>query len=246
MIKLNSYAVKTSQGPYLQINEDGYEFDLANNLFMVFDGFGGSGIGDACVEKLKTQIKTFYSRIYVDPDSTMPFYFSHKYLIEGNALINALHYTHKLLIKENSTKEMSKRAGASGSFVALAENIATIANVGNCQMFLKRNGKVKRLFIEDSFQMLSDDTFSFPLKTMPLSGFGLFEDFHFQIKELKIIEGDQITMMTDGVYSRLKEEEIHFLFSQDNEDPQKKIQKLFKMANDRGNMDNQTMAILEF
>lgn len=246
MIKLNSYAVKTNQGPYLQVNEDGYEFDLANNLFMIFDGFGGSGIGDACVEKLKTQVKTFYSRIYVDQDSTMPFYYSHKYLLEGNSLINALHYTHKLLIKDNSAKDMSKRAGASGAFVALSENIATLALVGNCQMLLKRNSKIYKVFNEDSFLYLDGTDFNKHLKTMPLSGFGLFEDFHYQIKEIKIMEGDLLLLMTDGVYSRIKEEEILSQFNQESDDHQKKIQKLFKISNDRGNMDNQTMAILEF
>lgn len=44
-MKLKSYAAKTHQGPYLEINEDGYEFDFENELYMILDGFGGSGIG---------------------------------------------------------------------------------------------------------------------------------------------------------------------------------------------------------
>lgn len=245
-MKLISYSAQSNQGPFLQLNEDGYEFDLSNNLFMVFDGFGGSGIGDACVGKLKEFIKTFYSRIYVDPDSTMPFYYSHKYLIEGNALINALHYSHKLILKENQSQDMMKRAGASGAFVALAENIATLASVGNCQCFLARKGKLEKLFIEDSFRLIADDDFGRHFRTMPMSGFGLFQDFHYQIRELKVLEGDAIIMLSDGVYSHLKEEELGYLFFNSKEENNKKISKIFKLSNDRGNLDNQTMMILQF
>ncbi|MFZ4712705.1 MAG: PP2C family protein-serine/threonine phosphatase [Bacteriovoracaceae bacterium] len=246
MIKLKSYSAQTHQGPYLQLNEDGYDFDLANNLYMVFDGFGGSGVGDACVSKLRESVKTFYSRIYVDPDSTMPFYYSHKYLIEGNALINSLFYSHKLILKENSDKDMMRRAGSSGAFVALSDSLATIASVGNCQCYINRKGTVSKLFFEDSYRFLDDDDFNSQFRTMPLSAFGLFQDFHYQIREIRLEEGDQIVLLTDGIYSRIKEQEIAFMLNQEKEDGHKKISKMFKLANDRGNTDNQTMMILEF
>ncbi len=246
MIKLKSYSAQTHQGPYLQLNEDGYDFDLTNQLYMVFDGFGGSGMGDQCVLKLKEAVKTFYSRIYIDPDSTMPFYYSHKYLIEGNALINALFYSHKLVLKENAEKDMMRRAGSSGAFVALSDSLATIVSVGNCQCYINRKGKLEKIFFEDSYRYMDDSDFNAHFRTMPLSAFGLFQDFHYQIREIRLQEGDQLVMITDGVYARLNEQEIGYLLSQEREDGHKKIQKLFKLANDRGNTDNQTMMILEF
>jgi serine/threonine protein phosphatase PrpC len=62
-MRLKTFSAKTHQGPYLETNEDGYDFDFENNLFMVFDGFGGSGIGDRIVENLKNEIKKFYTQI---------------------------------------------------------------------------------------------------------------------------------------------------------------------------------------
>ena len=47
MIELKSYGLLSHQGPHLNLNEDYVEVDLANNLFMVIDGFGGSNIGEA-------------------------------------------------------------------------------------------------------------------------------------------------------------------------------------------------------
>src|SRR5690554_2697171 len=100
-MKLKSYTAKTHQGPYLHINEDEVDVDLRNKIYMLIDGFGGSGIGDRVAKEVKETIKRFYTRVGGDPDSTLPFFFSHKYLIEGNALINSMHYAHSLIKKDN-------------------------------------------------------------------------------------------------------------------------------------------------
>ncbi|MEI8347163.1 MAG: hypothetical protein WCG27_06835, partial [Pseudomonadota bacterium] len=91
MIQLKSYAGKTHQGPHLQVNEDCYEVDLCNRLYLVIDGIGGAGIGNRYSALFKDGIKQFYTRLGGDPDATRPFYFGHRYLLEGNALINSLY-----------------------------------------------------------------------------------------------------------------------------------------------------------
>jgi serine/threonine protein phosphatase PrpC len=42
---LINFSVETHQGPFLNVNEDGFEFDFENEIFMIFDGFGGNNIG---------------------------------------------------------------------------------------------------------------------------------------------------------------------------------------------------------
>lgn len=80
MSEIKSYAMKTHQGPFLNLNEDLVEVDLVNNLFMVIDGFGGSNIGDKAASMVRDSLKRSFTKIASDPDSTLPFYFSHKYL----------------------------------------------------------------------------------------------------------------------------------------------------------------------
>ncbi len=154
-MKIKAISAQTDQGPFLQVNEDAYDFDLENNLYMVLDGFGGAGIGDVSVSALKENMKKFYTNIASDPDSTLPFFFSPKYLVEGNALINAMLYSHNILVKENMQKETARRGGASGIFLSKAESILTLASVGNCVAFLYRKGIFRRIFIEDSFKFLN-------------------------------------------------------------------------------------------
>ncbi len=245
-MKIKSYAAVTDQGPHLEINEDGYEFDLENQLFMVMDGFGGSGVGDKTVAVLKENIKTFYTRISADPDTTLPFFYSSKYLLEGNALINAMLHAHKLLCSTNSSLEMSQRGGASGIFAAVAENIITLVVVGNCTGYLYRQGNLKKVILEDSFKSLGHDDYVSHFQTMPMSAFGLFHELHFQVNENRIMEDDRLILITDGVYSRLTDGEIAHIAGNPDKDNTKKIENLFELANSRGNLDNQTAMILQF
>jgi len=245
-MQIKSFAAQSDQGPFLQTNEDGYDFDVMNELFLLFDGYGGAGIGDVAVTKLKENIKKFYLRLSEDPDATLPFFFSPKYLVEGNALINSILYTHNNLMQDNLSKKISQRAGASAIAVAKAESVLTFVSTGSCNAYLYRRGKLDKIFIEDSFQFLSNDDYDNHLKTMPLSGFGLFPDLYYQVKELRLFKNDIIVLLTDGVYGRLKSEELQDMMAKPHKTLKSKLNELFELANSRGNLDNQSGIILEF
>jgi len=127
MIEIESYYAKTFQGPYLNINEDDILVDLENRLFAVFDGFGGGSVGDAAVDLAKEKIGSFFSKVSVDPDATMPYFFSPNYLLETNCLINALEIAHAGLIANNKNRPMSERAGVSCLVGIVSDNILSLA-----------------------------------------------------------------------------------------------------------------------
>ncbi|WP_127718372.1 PP2C family serine/threonine-protein phosphatase [Halobacteriovorax sp. HLS] len=246
MVKLKSYSVHTNQGPYLQINEDDAVVDLKNKLYLIFDGFGGSNIGDKAVAQLKESILKFYTKIGGDPDSTFPFYYSHKYLIEGNALVNSMHLAHANLKKENQQKDLSSRGGASCIAASLADSILTFASTGNCCGYIFRRGVLKRIVHPDSLEALSEDSYEIQFRTTPMSGFGLFDDLHLNVLEHKVIPGDLFVLMTDGAYSRLSNDEIKHIIEVADTNDGTKIDKINELANQRGNLDNQSTIFLQF
>jgi serine/threonine protein phosphatase PrpC len=245
-MNLVNFSAESHQGPFLEVNEDGYDFDFNENLYMVFDGYGGNGIGDKCVENLKNDIKKFYKNFVVDRNATLPFFYSSKYLLEGNALINASLLAHSNLHKENITKNVGQRAGASGIIISKYESILTLVMTGNCRAYILKNGKLISLFTDDSFQYLTKDHYNSHLKNVPLSGFGLFPDLHYQVKEVRVSPGDKVITLTDGVYSRVEEQEIIAAILKPSISIKTKINELFKLSNDRGNLDNQTCMIIEY
>ena len=246
MIDLKSYASRTDKGPYLQINEDNVEVDLVNKLYMILDGFGGSSVGDKAVYLVIDTIKKFYTRIAGDPDATLPFYYSPKYLIEGNALINAMEYAHFLLKKENKDKAMDSRGGASCIAVSQAENILTLASTGNCLGLIYSRGSMRIISQSDNFELVSGDFYDKEFVTAPASGFGLFNELHLNIAEVRVNEGDRILLLSDGVYARVDHQEIKDIILSEGNKSSDKIDMLFELANKRGNMDNQSALLLNF
>lgn len=245
MIDLKSYGMQSNQGPHLNLNEDLVEADIVNNLFILVDGFGGSNVGDRAAMMVRDQLKRSFTKIAVDPEATFPFFYSHKYLIEGNALINAFHKAHQAINKDNEQKNLDNRGGASVIAAAISENILTLVSTGNCVAYLYRKGLLSLEILPDSLVSLSRDSFQSHLHSVPMSGIGLFEDLHFSVRELKVGEGDQVIMLSDGAYSRLSAEEIKYTVEKNNSELEI-IKELFKLSNDRGNLDNQSGIILQF
>jgi serine/threonine protein phosphatase PrpC len=246
MVELKSYGILSNQGPHLNINEDVVDIDLTHKLFMIIDGFGGSNIGDVAANIAKESIKRSYTKIASDPDSTLPFFYSHKYLIEGNALINAFQIAHQAMVRENDPKPLSKKGGASVLVGAMAENVMTFVSTGNCMLYLYRQGHLSSIINPDTMVALNRDNFSKFHQTIPLSGLGLFEDLHYQVREVKIANGDILIFLTDGIYGRLDETEIKFNVERNIDREVELLKSLSKLSNERGNLDNQSGLVLQF
>lgn len=245
-MRLKAYAAQTHQGPYLQVNEDGYDFDFENDLYMVFDGFGGSGIGDRAVDRLKQEIKNFYTQISDDPNATMPLYYNPRNLLEGNAIVNSLINAHQNLIKSNSEKPINQRAGASAIVAVRAESVMILVGIGSCSAYHFRQGKLSKIITEDTFQYLSKNQMDFRFRTSPMNAMGMYPELGHQMREVRLAEGDKLILLTDGVYTSLTDDELLYALNKSAPDAQERVNSLLKLSNTRGNLDNQTAMILEF
>ena len=245
-VTLKRYALNSHQGPYLNINEDLCDVDLANQLFMIFDGFGGSGIGDTLVKELCEETKKFFLKVGGDKDATMPFYYSNRYTLEGNAILNAVHLVHRNLFKKNQKLDFNKRGAASAIIATISEGLLFFAGIGNCSCFLIRQGNMNKIIEEDTLKFFSLSEFSSEYKTAPMNAIGLFEDLQVQTREIKINEGDTFLFLTDGVYARLQISEIKYMIESIDKKGMELLDTLFYTANARGNVDNQSALLLRF
>jgi len=245
-MKLRSYSAFTHQGPYLETNEDGYDFDFENEIYLIMDGFGGSGYGEKAIAKTKENIKKFYTQIAQDPNATMPLYYNPRNLLEGNALVNSLMSAHSALYEENNAKNINQRSGISLISAVQAESILILMSVGNCCAYQYRRGNLQKIINEDSYALLSTDSFGNKFKSFPMSAMGMYHEIGFQLKEIRLAPMDKIILLTDGVFSHVSEQEIQHVLSSQFPDDKERINSLLKLSNSRGNLDNQTVMILEF
>ena len=241
------YIGDTNKGPYLENNEDEFSVDVNKKLFMVLDGFGGLNIGDEAAKNIKADINHYYDNFFADENMTMPFFFSPQYLIEGNALINACILAHNNLLKKNSEKELSKRGGSSAIIGAVAGSVLIVVSIGNCSGYLLRNGKMESLAKKESFRHFSSSFNISKEIEVPMNAFGLFERFSFQCHETRILNDDQVIFGSDGAFCGMGENQILSLYNGPKEQSlTEKIKKNFYLANQNGNMDNQTLLAIEF
>ena len=246
MIQLKEYVALANPGPFLQINEDIVDVDLANNLFLLLDGFGGSGIGDIAVDKIRRDIKSFYSKSGGDADSTLPFSFSHKYLVEGNILINSVCYAHERIKGDNASKGMGERGGASGIIGAMAESVMTFLCTGNGIAYLYREGRLFLICRPDSLEGVAGAFSKRHFVTSPASGFGLFDKIYFETSEIRVFGGDLFLLFSDGIYSRIQRDELEDILKGASSGHGKTARNLMELANSRGNMDNQSAILLQY
>lgn len=244
MLKRVSYI--SHQGPYLNINEDLVDVDVDLNLYTVLDGFGGSNIGDLAAAEIKDVIKKGFTKISADEDSTMPFFYSSRYVLESNALLNAFHQGHQYLIKSNSEKKIEHRAGVAALAFALGEEMGTLVSCGNIRAVLMRKGVLKTIVAPENFEFLttaSDDQKN--LTMLPNIALGLFEDIQFRVTEFIPLMGDVFILLTDGMFSQLKDEDILSLLNEKTDDADF-LDALRDLNNQNGNWDNQSGIILRF
>lgn len=244
MIEIKSYYAKTHQGPYLNINEDDVQVDLEYKIFNIFDGFGGSSIGDKAVDLVKEKIESFFSRVSNDPDATMPYFYSPRYLLETNALINAIHLAHNSLLEENSSKQMNERAGVSVLSAMMSESILSLVSIGNCCAYLMRNNQLSLISPPDCISPIEKTEHNINLKTFPLVALGLHDEIMPKVWEINIQEGDRIVFLSDGVFSRLGMDDLKFVLRDNERSEHQAILDLFKAANDKGNLDNQSAILV--
>lgn len=245
MVELKSFGLETSQGPYLLLNEDIAEVDLSNKLFILLDGIGGSSVGDQAARSIKECLLKTFTKIARDSESTLPFYYNHKYLLETNALINSFYLAHQNITKENSAKTISKRGGASAIAIAVSDRALSVISTGSCSGYLLRNNRLQNEIIPDSLAQYTSQI-NYGHSFIPLSGIGIFETLSYSVREFKLYENDLYFFCTDGGNPLEANDELRNVLIANKNKEILAIRKIFELSNRLGNLDNQSAIIIQF
>ncbi|RYZ73315.1 MAG: hypothetical protein EOP09_02100 [Proteobacteria bacterium] len=81
------------------------------------------------------------------------------------------------------------------------EDLMALANVGNCSVWLIRQGQAKELVTPRSYARLVDPFCEDPSidRAIPLMAMGMSEDLEPEIIEFRVKKGDWLLLQTDGV-----------------------------------------------
>jgi len=205
-IQIKEWMILTSQGK-MNFQEDLGIVDEKKGLFVVVDGFGGRA-GAQFAQDSCDSIKKFLIREARDEDATLPFLLRKYLSLAGNVLFNAMIFANRHLMKQNKTKHVYQRGGASALAGYLDEDLLAVANLGTVSIALVRDGKRLELVKPRSYESLVNPYAPNASFGIPLTALGISEDMEPEIVEVKVKSGDMLVAYTDGVKSSFIEEVV--------------------------------------
>jgi len=225
-------AAATDVGLVREGNEDSYLTE--GPLFAVADGMGGHRGGEVASQlAVETLEKLFKEGAGDLPDQVQ----------EANRVVF-----------ERSVLDRKVAGMGTTLTAALVEgDRVRLAHVGDSRAYLLRDGTL-RLLTEDHtlvHRMVSEGEISkeeaetHPQRSVLTRALGVDTVVDVDDDSLQVRPGDRLLLCTDGLTSMVSEDEIEEVL-RTVPDPQEAAQRLVRMANEAGGVDNTTVVILDF
>lgn len=236
------YAGKSDKGKLRKANEDFFacqKIDSDEYLFVVADGMGGHQAGDVA-SKLGTE--TFVQR-YVELRSTnSPI---------TDALRESISRANEEIL-EKATEDLKKRGmGTTFSAVVLKEMMAHIVHVGDSRIYITRDNEIVRLTTDHTFvekmveegRLTEEEARDHPQKNILYMSLGARQSFVPEVSEsFNLKKGDILVLCSDGLNNMVTDAQIKEFVT--TLPPQKAVEKLIKLANENGGIDNITLLVI--
>ncbi len=179
-----------------------------HGIVMVADGFGGPQAGTLAARAACDSVAGFLVKEAGDEDATLPFVIRSHFSLAGNVLFNALVHANRRVLKENRSRNVHEKGGASLVAGFIDGNLLSLANVGSCGAWLVRDGRLASLVTPRSYARLLDPMSRKvpPGHDAPLTSLGTSDDVEPEIFEYRLRKGDWLILHTDGFPADLLEE----------------------------------------
>lgn len=240
-MKLN-YAGKSDKGKLRKANEDFFACQQISDdeyLFVVADGMGGHQAGDVA-SKLGTV--TFVHRYNELREANTPI---------PEALRESISRANEEIL-EKATADLKKRGmGTTFSAVVLTDMKAHIVHVGDSRIYITRDNEIVRLTTDHTFvekmveegRLTEEEARDHPQKNILYMSLGARQSFVPELSEsFNLKKGDILVLCSDGLNNMVTDAQIKEFVT--NHPPQKAVEKLVKLANENGGIDNITLLVI--
>jgi serine/threonine protein phosphatase PrpC len=225
-------AAATDIGLVREGNEDSYLTE--EPLFAVADGMGGHRGGEVASQlAVETLEKLFKQRVGDLPDQVQ----------EAN----------RVVFERSVVDEKVAGLGTTLTAALVEGDRVRLAHVGDSRAYLLRDRKL-RLLTEDHtlvHRMVSEGEISqeeaetHPQRSVLTRALGVDTVVDVDDDTVQVRPGDRLLLCTDGLTSMVSEEEIEEVL-RTVPDPLDAAQRLVRMANEAGGVDNTTVVVLDF
>ena len=231
-------------------NEDCYDIDREQNLFLVADGMGGHRHGEVAARLAVDTIRGFIERT-AGGDVTWPFIPEPRLSRNSNLLKMAVRLAHDEVM--GAIRADRRLTGMGTTVVALRVegDTVSVAHVGDSRAYRVRNGRIELLTQDHTWVheqvvagFLSDDQARVhPLKNVVTRALGGESELEVDVREIAAEAGDVFILCSDGLTTMLDDEAIQESLG-DGESLKQVARGLVREANSRGGLDNITVVVV--
>ncbi|HEX2252840.1 MAG TPA: Stp1/IreP family PP2C-type Ser/Thr phosphatase [Thermoanaerobaculia bacterium] len=245
---------RTDVGRARTHNEDCFDIDEANRLYLVADGMGGHRYGEVASRVAVAAIREFV-RERLAGDDTWPFALDAGLRRHSNLLRTAVREAHRKVLSAIQADHRLYGMGTTLVGFYLDGEVAAVAHVGDSRAYRLRGGALELLTQDHTWVneqvvagFLSEDQARIhPLKNVVTRALGGERDVAVDVREIQVQPGDLYLLCSDGLTTMLADSEIAALThaaAEESQTLETLCDRLVACANHRGGHDNVTVVAL--
>jgi len=242
---------KTDIGLRRPHNEDDLCVDPEIGLYVVCDGLGGRNAGEVAsrlaVEVIQKHIREAWRNAHLPMVGANDRQFS----ALTNRLASAIRLANQAI--RDAAKNHPDQEGMGTTVVSAILNgqVVSVAHVGDSRMYLIRGDTIEPLTVDHSLVaeqvrmglLTEEEAERSPHQSIITRALGIDDDVDVELDEVPLAQGDRLLLCSDGLTRGVKPAAILEAVRRES-DPQAAADRLVKLANAAGGLDNTTVILV--
>jgi PPM family protein phosphatase len=234
-------------------NEDRILVDHSLMLFSVADGMGGHTHGERAAELAISSLH-YYVESSRDPlDVTWPFGYDFQLSFNANRLLTGVLLAHAQVRRHSQEDPHHFGMGTTVAAVLLANEVATIANVGDSRVYRFRGRELTQLSVDDTWiatltaggGLTEAQAQAHPMRNALTQAAGVQENLNVHVREETLQSDDLLLLTSDGLHAVAGHDAMCSIIAS-NTELQKMAEHLIEEARGRGGPDNASVVAVRF
>lgn len=232
-------------------NEDSYRIMGALNLFVLADGMGGEAHGEVASSLAVETVVKHCLEGQQNPNAPLSGEEKPGLTEKSRRLASAVHLANQEVFASASQNAEQRGMGATLTAAWIDDVNLSVAHVGDSRVYLLRTGVLQQLTSDHSLVaeqvrrgiLTASEAESSTMQNVLLRALGTQPEVEADIEQVGLFPNDVLLICSDGLTRMVTEPEIAGAL-QSEPDPQKAAEKLVKLANEGGGVDNVTAIVV--
>jgi serine/threonine protein phosphatase PrpC len=232
-------------------NEDSYQLVPALHLFVLADGMGGEAHGEVASSLAVETVVKHCLEGQENPSAPLRGEAKPGLTERSRRLASAVHLANQRVFASAAEHSEQRGMGATMTAAWIDDMNLSIAHVGDSRVYLLRTGVLQQLTSDHSLVaeqvrrgiLTASEAESSNMQNVLLRALGTQPEVEVDIEQVGLFPNDVLLLCSDGLTRMVTEPEIAGAL-QSEPDPQKAAEKLIRLANEGGGVDNVTAIVV--